>query len=132
VKQLECLKCGSSWYGSQDSLSSITTDDQSNLAPSVGLAPLATSKFEVVEKELQSPRESERPPGAQESLSSPPTTKAEKVEEIPATESHYDEVERILTEPISLSGPGLSKQDQSKTDEESTNGVETQDALALN
>jgi hypothetical protein len=98
----------------------------------VGLAPLATSKFEVVEKELQSPRESERPPGAQESLSSPPTTKAEKVEEIPATESLYDEVERILTEPISLSGPGLSKQDQSKTDEESTNGVETQDALALN
>ncbi|CAM6098222.1 unnamed protein product [Calypogeia fissa] len=119
--QLECLKCGTSWYGSRDSVSTVTTDDQVNVSP-VGLAPWATSKFEEVEKELQSPRESERPPAGQESLQTVP----EGAEETQAPESHYAEVERMLTEPIALSGPGLSGQDHSNLEGETKGADEKQ------
>lgn len=129
VKQLECLKCGNSWYASRDSLSSVTTEDQVNVSPAVGLAPWATSKFEEVEKELLSPRESERPPAAQESVPSV-QAKPDEVEETDAPKSHYVEVERMLTEHISLAGPGLSAQDQSKVDGEPKSGPEKEDENA--
>lgn len=57
--QLECLKCGNSWYSSRDSISSLTIQTV-NPNLTVGTAPWATSKFEEVEKELLSPREPER------------------------------------------------------------------------
>lgn len=60
--QLECLKCGNSWYSSRDSISSLTIQTAN---PTVGTAPWATSKFEEFERELLSPREPERL-GAQE------------------------------------------------------------------
>ena len=57
--QLECLKCGNTWYSSRDSISSLTIQTvHPNLT--VGTAPWATSKFEEVERELTSPRDTKR------------------------------------------------------------------------
>eukprot|EP00249_Psilotum_nudum_P016101 c25658_g1_i1 orf=126-1961(+) len=67
--QLECLKCGYSWYSSRDSISSLTIETV-NPRLTVGTAPWATSKFEEVEKELASPREPEKS-GLQESSQEP-------------------------------------------------------------
>ncbi|PKA58820.1 hypothetical protein AXF42_Ash000913 [Apostasia shenzhenica] len=57
---LECIACGHSWYASRDAISSLTIDTPS-LTVNVGTAPLATSKFEEVEKKLISPRDTEKP-----------------------------------------------------------------------
>lgn len=57
--QLECLKCGNSWYASRDSISSLTIESV-NPANPVGSAPGATTKFEEVEKAMVSPRESDK------------------------------------------------------------------------
>ncbi|ERM95070.1 histone acetyltransferase KAT6B [Amborella trichopoda] len=53
--QLECQGCGHSWYSSRDSISALTIE-QPNQPASVGTAPLATTKFEDVERKLMSPR----------------------------------------------------------------------------
>ncbi|KAJ4712068.1 bromo-adjacent-likey (BAH) domain-containing protein [Melia azedarach] len=58
--QLECIACGYSWYASRDEASTLTIDGPSSAAKNVGAAPLATTKFESLEKKLLSPRESER------------------------------------------------------------------------
>lgn len=57
--QLECIACGHSWYASRDEASKLTID-ASSTPGSVGTAPLATAKFEDVEKKLVSPRESDK------------------------------------------------------------------------
>ncbi|XP_024541990.1 uncharacterized protein LOC9663265 isoform X1 [Selaginella moellendorffii] len=49
--QLECLKCGHSWYSARDSISSLTIGTV-NPSPTVGIAPWATSKFEEVQKKI--------------------------------------------------------------------------------
>ncbi|KAI6707208.1 hypothetical protein NL676_010170 [Syzygium grande] len=59
--QLECIACGHSWYASRDAVSMLTIDGPSSTR-SVGTAPWATTKFESVEKQLASPRESTKPP----------------------------------------------------------------------
>ncbi|PHT57742.1 hypothetical protein CQW23_00105 [Capsicum baccatum] len=51
---LECVACGNTWYASRDEVASLTIGP--NLAESVGAEPLATAKFEDVEKNLTSPR----------------------------------------------------------------------------
>lgn len=56
--QLECVSCGNSWYASRDEVSSLTIDG-SDSKKSIGTAPWATAKFEVIQKKLLSPRESE-------------------------------------------------------------------------
>ncbi|WJX60293.1 hypothetical protein P8452_45519 [Trifolium repens] len=56
--QLECVACGNSWYASRDEVSALTID-ASDSKRSIGTAPLATAKFEDVQKKLASPRESE-------------------------------------------------------------------------
>ncbi|CAL1401076.1 unnamed protein product [Linum trigynum] len=56
--QLECIGCGNSWYASRDEASMLTIDGPTT-SKTVGIAPLATSKFEEVEK-LLSPRESDK------------------------------------------------------------------------
>lgn len=58
--QLECIACGYSWYASRDEASSLTIDGPGSAAKSVGIAPLATAKFDSLEKNLLSPRESEK------------------------------------------------------------------------
>ncbi|KAG1361312.1 hypothetical protein COCNU_09G007750 [Cocos nucifera] len=58
--QLECTACGYMWYASRDAIASLTIDAPS-VAGNVGTAPWATAKFEAVEKQLVSPRESEKP-----------------------------------------------------------------------
>ncbi|GFZ16466.1 bromo-adjacent homology (BAH) domain-containing protein [Actinidia rufa] len=57
--QLECIACGNNWYASRDEALTLTIDGPSS-AKTVGTAPLATAKFEDVEKKLLSPRESEK------------------------------------------------------------------------
>lgn len=56
--QLECTACGNTWWASRDEASSLTIDGPSS-ARNVGTAPLATAKFEDVEK-LVSPHEHEK------------------------------------------------------------------------
>ncbi|CAI0476280.1 unnamed protein product [Linum tenue] len=56
--QLECIGCGNSWYASRDEASMLTIDGPTT-SKTVGIAPLATAKFEEVEK-LLSPRESDK------------------------------------------------------------------------
>ncbi|PHT57749.1 hypothetical protein CQW23_00112 [Capsicum baccatum] len=51
---LECVACGNTWYAARDEVASLTIGP--NLAESVGPEPLATAKFEDVEKNLTSPR----------------------------------------------------------------------------
>lgn len=58
--QLECTACGNSWYASRDEVSTLTIEEPSS-AKNVGTVPLATAKFEEVEKKLVSPRGSEKP-----------------------------------------------------------------------
>ncbi|XP_048428079.1 uncharacterized protein LOC103964201 isoform X3 [Pyrus x bretschneideri] len=53
--QLECISCGHSWYAARDAVSMLTIDAPSS-NKNVGTAPLATAKFEDVEKKLVSPR----------------------------------------------------------------------------
>ncbi|KAL2490008.1 bromo-adjacent-like proteiny (BAH) domain-containing protein [Forsythia ovata] len=53
--QLECVACGNTWYASRDDASALTIEGPSS-AGNVGTAPLATSKFEDVEKRMLSPR----------------------------------------------------------------------------
>lgn len=55
--QLECHGCGNDWWTSRDEASTLTIDGPSSR--NVGTAPLATAKFEDVEK-LVSPREHEK------------------------------------------------------------------------
>ncbi|KAI3990542.1 hypothetical protein MKX01_022842 [Papaver californicum] len=57
--QLECLACGNSWYASWDEASELTIEAP-NVVTNVGTAPLATAKFEDVEKKRVSPRETEK------------------------------------------------------------------------
>ncbi|KAK9120462.1 hypothetical protein Syun_018079 [Stephania yunnanensis] len=54
--QLECIACGNTWYASRDEVSTLTIEAP-NTTSNVGTVPLATAKFEDVEK-LTSPRES--------------------------------------------------------------------------
>ncbi|KAL6549983.1 hypothetical protein OROMI_020471 [Orobanche minor] len=58
--QLECVPCGNTWYASRDDAATLTIEGPSSSAKTVGTAPLATAKFEDVEKTLVSPREDER------------------------------------------------------------------------
>ncbi|CAA0820498.1 bromo-adjacent homology (BAH) domain-containing protein [Striga hermonthica] len=59
--KLECVPCGYSWFASGYDAATLTIEAPSS-AKAVGTAPLATAKFENVEKNLVSPRggESER------------------------------------------------------------------------
>lgn len=57
--QLECIACGHWWYAARDAVSMLTIDTPSS-NKNVGTVPLATAKFEDVEKKLVSPRESDK------------------------------------------------------------------------
>ncbi|KAF0920039.1 hypothetical protein E2562_032613 [Oryza meyeriana var. granulata] len=54
--QLECNSCGHSWFSSRDAISTLTVDTPSS-GGNVGTAPWATAKFDVLEKQLASPRD---------------------------------------------------------------------------
>lgn len=57
--QLECVACGNNWYASRDDAASLTIEGP-NSGKTVGTAPLATAKFEDIEKKLVSPRGAEK------------------------------------------------------------------------
>ncbi|KAL0393545.1 UNVERIFIED_CONTAM: hypothetical protein Slati_4320700, partial [Sesamum latifolium] len=57
--QLECVACGNTWYASRDDAAALTIEGPSS-GKTVGTVPLATAKFEDVEKNLVSPRGAER------------------------------------------------------------------------
>ncbi|CAO2203637.1 unnamed protein product [Urochloa humidicola] len=54
--QLECTSCGYTWFSSRDAITTLTEDAPST-AGNVGTAPWATAKFDVLEKQLASPRD---------------------------------------------------------------------------
>ncbi|XP_057800103.1 uncharacterized protein LOC131015702 isoform X2 [Salvia miltiorrhiza] len=64
--QLECVSCGNTWYASRDDAATLTIEGPSSGKTVVGTAPLATAKFEDVEKTLVSPRGAEE--GANDAL----------------------------------------------------------------
>jgi len=53
--QLECTSCGLTWFSSRDAITTLTEDTPSS-AGNVGTNPWATAKFDVLEKQLTSPR----------------------------------------------------------------------------
>lgn len=55
VCQLECLRCGHTWYSSRDDAAALTIEGPSNNI--VGTAPMATAKFDDLERNLVSPRD---------------------------------------------------------------------------
>lgn len=59
LPQLECIPCGNTWYASRDDAAVLTIEGP-NSAKTVGTAPLATAKFEDVEKNLISPSGTEK------------------------------------------------------------------------
>ncbi|KAG6389284.1 hypothetical protein SASPL_150750 [Salvia splendens] len=71
--QLECISCGNSWYASRDDAATLTIEGPSSGKSDVGTAPLATAKFEDIEKTLVSPR------GAEEGASDAPKKTTEAV-----------------------------------------------------
>jgi hypothetical protein len=92
--QLECLKCGNSWYSSREAISSLVVN---TATPMVGVAPWATSKFEV-EKELASPCEAQVPSLIIGSSSAAVAAAIEtKAPALPLPLSHYEELENPLT-----------------------------------
>lgn len=54
--QLECLKCGNSWYSARDSIAALSIQTVSPKL-TVGVAPWATAKFDEVERDMMNPRE---------------------------------------------------------------------------
>ena len=100
--QLECLKCGHTWYSSRDAISSL---EMNTLAtPTVGIAPWATSKFEEVEKDITSPRPAPSPQPmdtASGNIASPKP----KVLSTPSFTNHYEEVENTLSEKLPVTNP---------------------------
>ncbi|CAL4963398.1 unnamed protein product [Urochloa decumbens] len=61
--QLECTSCGHTWFSSRDAITTLTEDTPST-AGNVGTAPWATAKFDVLEKQLASPRDQPGKPAA--------------------------------------------------------------------
>jgi len=61
--QLECTSCGCTCFSSRDAITTLT-EDAPTTAGNVGTAPLATAKFEVVEKQLTSPRDQSGKPAS--------------------------------------------------------------------
>lgn len=110
--QLECLKCGNSWYSSRDSISSLTIQTVSPKL-TVGAAPWATSsKSEDVERELTSPREAGGQANTQENQ-----TVSEHNEAIPAVPTENVQSTKVLTE-VRVPGQAHNKADVSHGDDE--------------
>ncbi|KAF8670780.1 hypothetical protein HU200_050451 [Digitaria exilis] len=61
--QLECTSCGHTWFSSRDAITTLTVDAP-RTAANVGTAPWATAKFDVLEKQLTSPRDQPDKPSA--------------------------------------------------------------------
>lgn len=100
--QLECLKCGHTWYSSRDAISSLEMNTMAT--PTVGIAPWATSKFEEVEKDIMSPRPVPSPQPldtASGNIASPKP----KVLSTPSFKNHYEEVENTLSEKLPVTNP---------------------------
>ena len=100
--QLECLKCGNTWYSSRDAISSLVIKTKE--APSVGIAPWATSKFEEVEKDLTTPAAAQ---SVQPMDSTNVITATSDAKSPPATPSacHYEDVENTLKEKLPVTNP---------------------------
>ncbi|KAH7405357.1 hypothetical protein KP509_15G067300 [Ceratopteris richardii] len=105
--QLECLKCGNSWYSSRDSISSLTIQTVSPKLP-VGAAPWATAKFDDVEKELTSPRHH----GLAEPSDEIPTLPTETVHSkpVPNQIENPEQVQKKLEEGRSEESTPLARQ----------------------
>jgi hypothetical protein len=114
--QLECLKCGNTWYSSRDAISSLVIKT-ADAPPTVGIAPWATSKFDEVEKDIQSGAAA--PDAAGHTPATTTTTETKSPRDVKATAStetksprdaktptsHYEEVKNILREHLPVTNP---------------------------
>lgn len=100
--QLECMKCGNTWYSSRDAISSLVI--KTNAAPpNVGIAPWATSKFDEVEKDLQAG--SHTADADQVTATTSTETKSLTDTKGSATPPHYEDVENTLQEHLPVTNP---------------------------
>lgn len=97
------MKCGNTWYSSRDAISSLVIKTSAS-PPNVGVAPWATSKFDEVEKDLQADHVPAAP--STETKSSPRDTKGSPT---PPPHHHYEEVENILHEHLSVANPTVEE-----------------------
>lgn len=99
--QLECMKCGNTWYSSRDAISSLVIKTN-EAPPNVGVAPWATSKFDEVERDLQAGHtaDADQVPATASTETKPLTdTKGS------ASPHHYEDVENTLQEHLSVTNP---------------------------
>ncbi|KAG0614610.1 hypothetical protein M758_6G190200 [Ceratodon purpureus] len=106
--QLECMKCGNTWYSSRDAISSLVIKTAGG-PPNVGIAPWATSKFDEVEKDIQSG--SVTPDADNSSAATVIETKSPRDAKPPTPHHtrHYEEVENILNEHLSVANPAVEE-----------------------
>ena len=101
------MKCGNTWYSSRDAISSLVIKT-AGAPPNVGIAPWATSKFDEIEKDLQSgstPDADNAPAATGTETKSPTDTKTTTA---PPT-NHYDDVENTLNEHLSVANPAVEE-----------------------
>ncbi|EMS66493.1 hypothetical protein TRIUR3_17023 [Triticum urartu] len=97
---LECISCGYTWFSSRDAISSLTVDTPSS-GGNVGTAPWATAKFDVLQKQLVSPRDQPDNKASADAL------QKNTVASIPKLERQKSFIKPKLEEP---SAPTLEKQ----------------------
>lgn len=101
--QLECLKCGHTWYSSRDAISSLEMNTMAT--PTVGIAPWATSKFEEVEKDIMSPRVAPSPQPIDAASGNIASPKHKVLSALSSFKNHYEEVENTLSEKLPVTNP---------------------------
>ncbi|CAO2179693.1 unnamed protein product [Urochloa humidicola] len=110
--QLECTSCGHTWFSSRDAITTLTEDTPST-ARNVGTAPWATAKFDVLEKQLASPRDQPDKPAANALQKSTtaymPTLEKQKSFVKPKTEEATLEKQKSFVKPRTEE-PTLEKQ----------------------
>uniref|UniRef100_A0ACD5VFB4 Uncharacterized protein n=1 Tax=Avena sativa TaxID=4498 RepID=A0ACD5VFB4_AVESA len=100
--QLECISCGHTWFSSRDAISSLTVDAPST-GGNVGTAPWATAKFDVLQKQLTSPRDQ---PGTDALQKSTVTT-------MPKLEKQKSFIRPKPEEPFAFTKPKLKSEEPS-------------------
>lgn len=116
--QLECLKCGNTWYSARDAVSSLVIKT-TTVPRNVGIAPWATSKFEEVEKDIQGDTAKPLAENGPAQVLQPQTGvtlpyTADRTGNKPHTDmqvslshppNHYAEVENVLNEHLPVTNP---------------------------
>lgn len=126
--QLECLKCGTTWYSSRDAISSLVIQP-TPAPPNVGIAPPATSKFDEVEKDIQAGLAIDTDNSAPSATSVETKTHTDtKTSTVPSATNHYTQVMNALHEHLPIANP--IAEDLVNTKPQQDVGIEEEPALA--